>query len=72
MRSKVEQRKKGAQPLFFKNIGQGKPTTKDPRMMETIEKNPRKQPIQCCSCGGGQMRVDCPQRGDKVRTTYIV
>jgi hypothetical protein len=30
MKRKVEQRKKGTKPPFFRNIAQGKPTPKDP------------------------------------------
>jgi hypothetical protein len=72
MKSKVEQRKNGPKPPFFINIVQGKTTLKESRMMEIVEKNPWKQPIQCLSCGGDHMHRDFPQRGDKVKTMYNV
>jgi hypothetical protein len=71
MKSKVEQRKKGTKPPFFRNIVQGQPTPKEPRMTETVGKRPRKQPIQCWGCGGDHMYRDFPQRGEKVRTTHM-
>jgi hypothetical protein len=52
MKSKVDQRKKGVKPPFFRNIAQGHLTPKESRMIETMEKKPRKQPIQCWGCGG--------------------
>jgi hypothetical protein len=72
MKSKVEQRKKGAKPPFFRNTVQGQPTLKEPRMSETVGKNPWQQSIQCWSCGGDHMHRDFPQRGDKVRTVHNV
>jgi hypothetical protein len=39
MKSKVEYRKKGTKPPFFRNTAQGQPTPKEPRMMETVGKN---------------------------------
>jgi hypothetical protein len=41
-------------------------------MMATMEKNSRKQPIQCLNCGIDHMRRDFPQRGDKARNYYSV
>jgi hypothetical protein len=72
MKSKVEQRKKGAKPPFFINIVQGQPTPKESKMAEIVEKNPWKQPIQCWICGGDHFHIDFPQRGDKSRTTHNV
>jgi hypothetical protein len=41
-------------------------------MIETVGKNPWKQPVQCCSCGGDHMHKYFPQRGSKVRTLHSV
>jgi hypothetical protein len=54
-KSKMDQRKKGTKPPFFKNNSQGQPTSKEPRMTETMGKRPRKPPIQCWGCGGDHM-----------------
>jgi hypothetical protein len=72
MKSKVEQRKKGAKPPFFRNTMQGQPTPKEPKMMETMGKKPRQQPIQCWGCSRDHMYTDCPQRGEKPRTAHNV
>jgi hypothetical protein len=39
MKSKVEQRKKGAKPPFFKNNAQGQTTLMDPRISEIVGQN---------------------------------
>jgi hypothetical protein len=72
MKSKVEQRKKGTKPPFFKNTSQGKPTSKEPRMTKTMGQRPRKPPIQCWGCGGDHMYRDFPHRGENVRTVHNV
>jgi hypothetical protein len=41
MKIKVEQRKKGTKPAFFKNIAQRQPISKEPRMTEAMETKPR-------------------------------
>jgi hypothetical protein len=51
---------------------QGKPTSKEPKMTETVGKNPWKQSIQCWSCGGDHMHRDLPQRGDKASIVHNV
>ena len=60
MKSKVELRKKGAKPPFFRNTTQGQPTINEPRMTETMRKKTRKQPIQCWGCGGGHVHKYFP------------
>ena len=40
MKSKVDQRKKGAKPLFFRNNMQGKPTLKEPKISDIVGQNP--------------------------------
>jgi hypothetical protein len=72
MKTKVEQRKKGTKPPFFKNTTQGQPTPKESRMTETMGQKSRKQPIQCWSCGGYHMHIYYPKRGEKVRIVHSV
>jgi hypothetical protein len=72
MKSKVEQGKNGTKPPFFINTVQGQPNSKEPRMTETVGKNPWKQSIQCWSCAGDHMHRDFPQRGDKASIVHNV
>jgi len=72
MKSKVEQGQNGTKPPFFINIVQGQPNSKEPRMTETVGKNPWKQSIQCWSCAGDHMHGDFPQRGDKASIVHNV
>jgi hypothetical protein len=44
---KMEHRKKGKNPPFFKNNSQGQQTSREPGMIKTGGKRPRKTPIQC-------------------------
>jgi hypothetical protein len=71
-KSKMDQRKKGIKPPFFRNNSQGQPTSKEPRMTEAIGKRPRKPPIQCWGCGGDHVLRDFPHRGEKVKIAYNV
>jgi len=41
-------------------------------MTETMETRSRQQPMKCWDCDGNHMFRDCPQRGEKVRTTHNV
>jgi hypothetical protein len=68
----MEQRKKGTKPPLFKNNSQGQPTSKEPEMIETLGKIPRKPPIQCWGCGGDHMYRYFPHRGEKVRIVHNV
>jgi hypothetical protein len=72
MKSKVEQRKKGIKPPFFRNPAQKHPTIKESRMTEIVEKRPSQQPILCWGCGRDHMCRDFPQRGDKVMIVHSV
>jgi hypothetical protein len=72
MKNKVEQRKKGIKPPFFRNTTQGQPTLEEPEKTKIVGKNPRQQPIQCWGCGGDHMHRDFPQRGEKARTVHNV
>jgi hypothetical protein len=71
-KGKMEQRKKGTKPPFFRNNSQGQPASKEPRMTETMGKRPRKQPIKCWGCEGDHMYRDFPHRGEKVRIVHNV
>jgi hypothetical protein len=68
----VEERKKGTNPPFFINTLQGKPTLKDPRIMEKTWKKPSQQPIQCWGYGKYHMHRDFPQYGKKERNVHSV
>jgi hypothetical protein len=72
MKSKVEQRKKGTKPPFFRNTVQGKATSKEPKMTEAMEARPRKYPMKCWGCDGNYVFRDLPQRGEKARTSHNV
>jgi hypothetical protein len=41
-------------------------------MSEIVEQNSWQQPMQCWGCGRNNICKDCPQRGDKARTTHNV
>jgi hypothetical protein len=69
---KMDQRKKGTKPPFFKNSPQGQPTSREPRMIETSGRRPRKPPIKCLGFKGDHMYRYCPQRRDKVRIVHNV
>jgi hypothetical protein len=72
MKTKVEQRKKGAKPPFFRNTMQGQTTLQEPRMSKTMGQKSWQQPMQCWGCGINHMHKCFPQRGDKVRTAHSV
>jgi hypothetical protein len=72
MKSKVEQRKKGTKPPFFRNTTQGQPTSKEPIIIKAMETRPRKHLMKCWGCDINHMFRDCPQRGEKVRTMHSV
>jgi hypothetical protein len=69
---KMDQRKKGAKPPFFRNNNQVYPTYREPRTIERGGQRPRKPPIQCWSCKGDHMFRDCPHKGEKARTVHNV
>jgi hypothetical protein len=66
----MEQRKRGNEPPFFRNSPQGKPSFRDPKMVEIGEKRPRKPPIQCWICKGDHKYRYFPHRSDKVRVVH--
>jgi hypothetical protein len=69
---KMDQRKKGIKPPFFRNNTQGRTTSREPRTIETGGQRPRKPPIQCWGCKGDHMFRDCPHGGEKVRIVHNV
>jgi hypothetical protein len=71
-RGNMEQRNKGNKPLFFKNNSQGKPDHNESRILETLGKIPRKQPMKCWGCEGDHMYRYFPHRGEKVRIVHNV
>ena len=68
----MHKRKKGTKPPFFKNNPQGRPTSREPKMIKTGGQRPRKPLIQCWGCKGDHMFRDCPHRGEKVRIVHNV
>jgi hypothetical protein len=54
-KNKMEKRKKGNKPPFFRNNTQRQPVSKEPRMAETMGQRPRQQPIKCWGCNGDHM-----------------
>jgi hypothetical protein len=51
----MEKMKKGNKPPFFINNSQGYPTQNESRMLETLGKGPRQQPMKCWGCEGDHM-----------------
>jgi predicted aspartyl protease len=69
---KVDQRKKGSKPPFFKNNPRGQQTPREPRAIEIGGQRPRQPPIQFLGCKGDHMFRDCPHRGEKWRIFHNV
>jgi hypothetical protein len=69
---KMDQRKKGTKPPFFRYNTQGHPTSREPKTIETWGQRPRHPPIQCWGCKGDHMFRDCPHRDEKVRIVHNV
>jgi hypothetical protein len=69
---KMDQRKKGTKPPYFRNNPQGQPTSREPITIETRGQRPRHPPIQCWGCKGDHMFINCPHRGEKVRIVHNV
>jgi hypothetical protein len=63
---KVDQRKKGAKPPFFKINPQGQKMPKEVKMIDTGSQGPRQPPMQCWGCKGDHRFKDCPHKGEKV------
>jgi hypothetical protein len=72
MKSKMEHKRKGDKPPFFRNIMQGNIALNEPIMKEIVGQKTWKHPVQCWSCGGDHMHRDFPQRSDKERTACNV
>jgi hypothetical protein len=71
-KNKMEHRKKGTKPPFFRNNSRGQQASREPRMTEKVGQRPRKPPIQCWDFGGDHMYRDCPHTGEKVRNVHSV
>jgi hypothetical protein len=69
---KMDQRKKGTKPSFFRNSPQGKPGFREPRKVEVGGKMPRQPPMECWGCKGNHRYIDCPHRNEKVRVFHNV
>jgi hypothetical protein len=69
---KMDQRKKGTKPSFFRNSPQGQPSFREPRKAEIGGKMPRQPPMECWGCKGNHRYRDCPHRNDKVRDVHNV
>jgi hypothetical protein len=62
---KMNQRKKGAKPPFFRNNPQEQQMPKEPRKIDTGIQRPRQPPIQCWGCKGDHMFIYCPHISEK-------
>jgi hypothetical protein len=69
---KMDQRKKGTKPPFFRSSPQGHSGFREPRKAEVGGKFPRQKPMECWGCEGNHRYIDCPHRNDKVRTVHNV
>jgi hypothetical protein len=69
---KMDQRKKGAKPPFFRNNPQGQKMPKEPRTIDTGSQGPRQPPMQCWGCKGDHRFRDSPHRGEKGRVVHNV
>jgi hypothetical protein len=69
---KMDQRKKGTKPPFFKNSPQGQPSFREPRKAEVGGQTLRPPPMECWGCKGNHRYRDCPHRNDKVRVVHNV
>jgi hypothetical protein len=69
---KMDQRKKGAKPPFFRKNPQGQQMPKEPRTIDTGSQGLRQPPMQCWGCKGDHRFRDCPHRGEKGRVVHNV
>jgi hypothetical protein len=69
---KMDQRKKGAKPPFFRNNPQGQKMPKEPRTIDTGSQGPRQPPMQCWGCKGDHRFKSCPHKGEKGRDVHNV
>jgi hypothetical protein len=69
---KMDQRKNGTKPPFFRNSPQGKPSFREPRKDEMVGKMPRQPPMECWGCKGNYRYIDYPHINDKVRDFHNV
>jgi hypothetical protein len=69
---KMDQRKKGTKPPFFRNIPHGQPYFRDPTKAEVGGKMPRLTPMECWGCKGNHMYRYFPHKNYKVRVVHNV
>jgi hypothetical protein len=69
---KMDQRKKGNKPPFFKNSPQGQPSFREPKKVEVGGQMPRQPPMECWGCKGNHRYIYCPHRNDKVKVVHNV
>jgi hypothetical protein len=68
----MDQRKKGANLSFFRNIPQGQPAFRETKKVEVGGKLPRHPPMECWCCKWNHRYIDFPHRNDKVRVVHNV
>jgi hypothetical protein len=68
----MDQKKKGNNPSFFRNILQGQLGFREPGMAEVGGKMPRQPPIECWGCKGNHRYKYFPHKNEKVRDVHNV
>jgi hypothetical protein len=68
---KMDQRKKGTKPPFFRNNPQGQQISREPKTIETGGQIPRKPPIQGWGCKGDHIFRVCSHKSVKVRVHNV-
>jgi hypothetical protein len=69
---KMDQRKKGAKPPFFRNNPQWYKMHKETRVIDTGSEGPRQPPMQCWGCKGDHRFKYCPRICEKGRGVHNV
>jgi hypothetical protein len=69
---KMDKRKKGTKPPFFRNSPQGKPYFREPRKVEVGGQMPRPPPMECWGCKESHRYKYFPHKNDKVRVVHNV
>jgi hypothetical protein len=75
-KGKMEQRKKGFKPPFYRNNSQayqqGQLAQNEPKMIDSFGKRPRQQPIKCWGCEGDHLYRDFPHKGERMRIVHNI
>jgi hypothetical protein len=69
---KMDLRKKGTKPPFFRNSPRGQPYFREPMKDEVGGKIPRSPPVECWGCKGNHRYTDFSHENDKVRVVHNV